>query len=223
MLQRLPQKQKFDETERIFSGLYRSYYGELSQYSEHLRNDPITRKDLFEIRTQDDTNRYLIRDGKCQVIGFAIIGRKGNTAPDTDTFIQEFYIRPDFRKLGYGKKAALELLEEYPGTCCYLTLKGNKVAEIFWEKVMSEAGMADVSDQFNIPNLRDDMVFHAYDKMPNWFGLIQGYMTTVHWSNEAKLFQATVAGKKELDISGPTIYECVQRVEQALKELEEDK
>ena len=71
-----------------------------------------------------------------EVIGFSIIGYADNCNPLADIFICELYIKPEYRRKGYGKEFANIVIQKSRGVCLYI-LNGNTVAEKFWHSVFN--------------------------------------------------------------------------------------
>ncbi len=98
--------------------------------------------DKVQIRTAEELKReycytpytrfYLLYEGK-QTIGFAIIGYGKNCHPSADLYIEEFYIRPKFRRQGYGLFLADRVLAG-ANMVCFFTLEKNWPAVWFWKK-----------------------------------------------------------------------------------------
>ena len=69
--------------------------------------------------------------------GFAIIGRGVNCHPDADMYIEEFYIRPEYRNKGCGHTFAKMLLDGVQAVC-FIVLKKTAKAEKMWKEVFSD-------------------------------------------------------------------------------------
>lgn len=87
------------------------------------------------------TKYYLLYEGK-YAVGFAIIGYGKNCHISANLYIEEFYIRPKFRRQGYGLFLADQVLFGADAVCFY-TLEKNRTAEWFWKKYFS--GWRDLS------------------------------------------------------------------------------
>lgn len=146
-----------------FKKMYIDYITELSQYSERLRNDPITDDDIQDINTNPFLIRYFITNEKETPIGFCLMGFGENTHPGTDWFIAEFYIQPKYRRKGYGKKFMRDFIKTHPGEYCYFVLKENQKAKAFWNKVRAENGCIDTKLCYNAEQYTpEDADFYAF-------------------------------------------------------------
>lgn len=86
---------------------------------------------------------HLIELDNGEIIGFTIIGNssvEGYVPPDTDWFIHEFYIKPEYRRNGYGIEAVKTFQKTHTGKVGYFILRKNTPALSFWEKAESVLG-----------------------------------------------------------------------------------
>lgn len=79
-------------------------------------------------------------DEQGKVIGFLIVGWKENCHPAAHWFVQDAYIKPEYRKLGYMTRAVSNYVRENPGTYCLFVLTKNQYAYHFWHKVFEQLG-----------------------------------------------------------------------------------
>lgn len=89
-----------------------------------------------------DVKWIAIKDGK-EEIGFIILafGRnleRGVNEPNVDYFIQDTYIRPEYRRKGIMSKEVNKLLDEYKGIYGLYILYENKPAQAFWHKIIGD-------------------------------------------------------------------------------------
>ena len=83
-----------------------------------------------------------IYDGKHgkDIIGFLIIGFPPNCHPDTNFYIEEAYIKPQYRRQGYMSSVASKFIKDNPGSYCLFILNRNEAALQFWHKVFAQCG-----------------------------------------------------------------------------------
>ena len=74
------------------------------------------------------------------VIGFFIIGTHENCHPSADYYIQEAYIKPEYRRRGYMSRSLGIYISHYPGVYCLLILNKNEVAHKFWPAMFEKIG-----------------------------------------------------------------------------------
>lgn len=113
-----------------------------------------------------DVEMYVIKSDGI-VCGFLILGRRSNTHPDTDIYIQEFYIKPDFRRKGIGKSVISNLLKNTPAKYCLYILNANTVAKSFWQNIFSLQGVRKMSLQDVAPIEDCSFYSFAYDDRSN--------------------------------------------------------
>ena len=150
MLQRIVDRDKDEYI--LFTSMYTSYCNELMQYGGP--TDPVTGSEIKGIfRNKELMCYWIIEEGAR--IGFVLVGHKENKHPLADFFIGEFYIRPDYRRLNYGKTAIRDLVMKHPGKYCLYILDNNNPAKTFWQ------------DTFTSLGYRDDSKFYTASCPPN--------------------------------------------------------
>lgn len=145
-----------------FRTMYRSYIAELSQFSEEIKNKPVTLDELYDIDTNPLLERYFLTDKNNKPIGFVLLGFKENTQPGTDWFIAEFYIQPSARRKGNGRKAFKEILQTHPGAFCYFVLQQNIPAQKFWNKMRNEFNCEDITNNYICMHTPVNCFFEAF-------------------------------------------------------------
>ena len=145
-----------------FFKMYTDYCNELSQYSQRLRNEPVTPEDVYETETFPLLERYFIEDENGKPIGFMLFGFKENTHPETDWFIAEFYILPAYRHRGYGEKGITKFLQKHPGKYCYFVLKENIPAQKFWNRIREKLNCQDITSRLECEHTPSDCFFEAF-------------------------------------------------------------
>lgn len=123
-----------------FSNMLYDYICELHEFDYEnipLKTQTQLEKEYFN---EKDTTYKLLIDHNIY-IGFAIIGYKTNCHKAVDIYIEEFYIKPQYRKQGYGKILINDILfntSQNINTVCLYILPKNKNAISFWKKVFSK-------------------------------------------------------------------------------------
>lgn len=156
-------KSKFSAADKVlFDKMYRNYIKELGAFSERIANNPVTDEEIEEIYSNEFLLKIFISNPSGTVVGFCLVGFGPNTHPDTNYYIAELYILPEFRRLSFGRNAIKELLALFPGRYCYHVLNKNSLALEFWKRITSECDCKklELQDTLNIPNCR----FFAFTK-----------------------------------------------------------
>lgn len=145
----------------MFEKMYSNYDRELGLYSARLRENPITSSDFLDMYLNAFLKKLFIVNREGVVIGFCLLGFGDNTHPDTNYYIAEFYIVPEYRRAGYGLAAVAQLLAWFPGKYCYHVLKENQAGLAFWKGAKAFCGWADLpfSDTLGL----DDCFFFAFE------------------------------------------------------------
>ncbi len=151
------------KTFSIFEELYFTYNNTLSKYSERIRQNPITQKDIKDIYINPLLKKYFILNEDNNPIGFFLLGIKENTQPGTDWYIAEFYIKSEYSRQGYGTKAIKRLFTIYPGIYCYFVLKENTPAHKFWAHIKTKFNCIDLTADYDAtPYTPEDCTFFAF-------------------------------------------------------------
>lgn len=129
----------------VFLAMYTDYTKTLAPFNPYIKiglansyADDYFRQEFFET-----VKIHLIEAENDEIVGFIIISNsaaKNCTAPGTNWCIHEFYIKPEFRRKGYGLKALEEFQKEHSGKVCYFVLRANTVAKSFWKSVEEKLG-----------------------------------------------------------------------------------
>jgi predicted acetyltransferase len=106
---------------------------------------------------------YLIGcDG--ELAGFALVRK---SKPDTHR-IGEFFIKPEFRRIGVGGAAVVEILHKFLGNWEIPFQSENSAAVIFWRKTIREIGLVATEERIvaiSKPQMSHDVLlsFTNYD------------------------------------------------------------
>ena len=132
-------------------------------------------EDLVKIRDKEalkneyfwseDTNFYLIYTDDTP-IGFAVIGINGCCHPLADIYINEFYIKPEYRNQGFGEDlfdGVIQLehpssVSDIPFRICLYIIKNNKTAIRFWNNLLSSEWI-NVTNQYSNENPNPEYLF----------------------------------------------------------------
>lgn len=132
----LCRKVHFSATEKVlFEKMYRDYVAELGEFSQRIKSNPITATDINGIYNNKLLMKFFVTNGVGKTVGFCLVGFGDNTHTETDYYIAEFYILPEYRRIGVATAAVKELFSVFPGKYCYHVLKENINARHFWSYV----------------------------------------------------------------------------------------
>lgn len=114
-----------------------AYWEELGQYDKTILRD--------RSHWHEWVNEYLFTgyewldifsdDG--QIVGFLILGKRGRDVPEgADYFIEQAYIRKEYRRKGLMTKALERYVRQgHYGKYALWVLEGNVIAQLFWQSV----------------------------------------------------------------------------------------
>lgn len=122
--------------------LYRNYVKELSEYDRELAK--YTKNEIDEWARRYMYDPYsawidiVVRD---DLVGFVIISSTdGDCHPDCDFYINQAYIRPEYRNHGYMTGIVKNFINNNPGKYGYDVIVGNKKADRFWQDLFEDMG-----------------------------------------------------------------------------------
>lgn len=117
----------------VIQNMLTPYLMELSPNAPRTSNYP-----YLDTYWQPNQNRwpYLIQLSG-QTIGFTFINQHAPSGQPTDFVMAEFYIRPDARKKGHGKRAAAQAFVQHPGQWELAVGTRNIRAKAFWTNVLA--------------------------------------------------------------------------------------
>lgn len=138
----------------VVTNMFTAYFYDMSQYDpELIINDPelprwspangsgLQTRDqrvLFNWWLRDSCELYIIRADNTP-IGFVIICANAARLPDGVEFeMMDFYIAPNYRRQGVGRRAARAALDLHHGTWVVYQLDANTPARCFWQQVLSD-------------------------------------------------------------------------------------
>lgn len=96
-------------------------------------------KFFAEITGSDCTQWVDICDGN-NLIGFLIVGTAPNCHPDADYYVEEAYVKPDYRRKGHMLHAFSEFERKHKGIYCLFVLNKNEGAKNFWKTTFAKLG-----------------------------------------------------------------------------------
>jgi len=147
---------KINEKE-IFRKLLQPYLTELSQFDD-ISPDPKNEKGEYVYPYLDsywvEDNRYpyiFYCDGK--LAGFALIRIEGDYYE-----MAEFYVLPEFRRLGLGMACATEILEKHTGNWRIGFNKQNQASRQLWKKLVRKLTIGDI-EEGESDNSHDYIIF----------------------------------------------------------------
>lgn len=128
------------EEKSIVQNLYPLYLHDLSEFIDDI---DINEKGLFNIRfldlfwQNDSLFAFLIRvDNK--LAGFTLLSTPPYTSMEVDYLVNEFFVLKKYRRRGVGRLAAFELLNKFQGRWEIYESPTNKLAQVFWRKIIRE-------------------------------------------------------------------------------------
>lgn len=147
---KLNNPEKMSDFNELGDMLY-EYISELHSIDENveLRNkQQLMREYLY---SDAATELYLFKKDN-ETIGFGFIGFSDNCHPEADIYIEEFYIKPQYRNNGYGLRFAHMILNDVDSVCFYI-LTLNEPAKNFWRTVFNEweldLSVPDINEKYN--------------------------------------------------------------------------
>ncbi len=90
----------------------------------------------FDLYWSDPKREVLIYWQAGNAVGFAMINDWSASGLPTDRSMAEFYIRPEFRREGFGSTMAKKIIERRHGQWEIPVAAGNLAAQSFWRKVV---------------------------------------------------------------------------------------
>jgi len=139
------------EQKKLANDLYAEYLRIIRPFNAELYDKDIPELIMTavnEVRNAVDTENtdlYFIRVNGVAV-GFFILGFSPNAYCLDDVYIQEFYIRKECQRKGYGKSAVKWIVSEHSNKDITLfILKNNAHAFMFWDAVMPEFGYKELT------------------------------------------------------------------------------
>jgi len=138
----------FDD-KQVFSNLLQLYLYDSSEYDGW----DITEHGFFRYGfvdhywTEDGRHPFFIR-ANGRLAGLAMVRTiEGPTPNDTYYSMAEFFVMRKYRGKGVGKQAALKLLDMFSGKWHIGQTHGNKPAQVFWNKLISDYTGGDFTEE----------------------------------------------------------------------------
>lgn len=85
----------------------------------------------------DLSGTFLIRS-RTDVIGLVVLEIVNFFEQPEALYFSEFYLRPEFRRQGYGREAVSAILDQWDRDLFLYVLKGNQTAAQFWNTMAKE-------------------------------------------------------------------------------------
>jgi predicted acetyltransferase len=126
------------------------YLAELSRYGEVSVDYP-----FFDSYWHDNDRWPYMIEADGQLAGFALVNTWSPSQRGTDFAVAEFYILPDFRRAGVGRRAFAALLHKHRGVWELSVVSKNEAAKAFWQRTIANAGVT-VMDRLTI---EDEVVY----------------------------------------------------------------
>lgn len=155
---------------KVFIDLLYDYVNELHDIDDSVRlRDKKTLKKEYLSNIDEDNQFYLIYDNNMLPAGFAVVGVNNYCHPQADIYINEFYIKPEYRLRGYGDNlfssiCLANLLFESGNKICMYILKNNTRAIQFWSGLLKRNGWLDVTEDY-YNDTPDNLYWYMYKKL----------------------------------------------------------
>lgn len=135
-----------DADRRWIENVYPFYLHDLSEFDGsiyHLNEEGLWHPDYLPVWFSERGARPLVLRSGNERIGFAFVGQDPfpYRSFDVDQRLSEFFILRSWRGRGLGLEAALAVFQAFPGVWELFTLRSNRPAQAFWEKVLEKAGI----------------------------------------------------------------------------------
>ena len=130
----------YDDTQ-LFRYMFRRYVRQLRLYDPSVT---ICEADVDEYLYKQKGTTILL--ASCTEvfsdIGFIVLGKNPENSPvGCDYYLQDFYINEKYQGMSWGKRVAEALFKKYPGKYFFYVLKKNRIARLFWGRVIEENGL----------------------------------------------------------------------------------
>ncbi len=156
--------------------LYIDYYRELEKYSPHMRENECSdeeikkqARDLMPGGELGSCSEWIdiVRDGK--IVGFLIMSSAPKCHPETDFFINQKYVMPEYRKGGLMSDTIRGFMKKHPKSrYSIFILRKNKWAQTYWKTFFKSVGYTTVPllkmDEFKSENPDEKLVGFEPDK-----------------------------------------------------------
>ncbi len=120
--------------------MFTSYLDELQTISENPIISDEKKQYLYDnITNYEFSWRVDVYDGDV-VIGFFIIGTGENCHAAADYYIQESYIKPEYRRKGHMTRAISDFINRHVGVYCLFILNNNQIGRVFWHVLFDRIG-----------------------------------------------------------------------------------
>lgn len=132
--------------------LYLEYKKEIDDIQGVPYDTDIYANDLLDFL--DGQNEWIPVVYHEEEVGFVCMCAHPCCHPDTEWFLREAYVRPEYRRKGLMQKTILKWLKKHPGRYCLFILDDNDVAQKCWHNVFQRAGYIPMNLR-ELPELND--------------------------------------------------------------------
>lgn len=134
-----------DETDLLLE-LWQVYMRDLAEFRDTVvQADGRYRNDHLRTYLAYEEHWPFVIRSEGVVAGFALVRK---SKPDTH-LIGEFFIKPEFRRIGIGAASVYQILQKFQGNWEIPFQNENPRAAIFWRKTITEFGY--VATEVNLP------------------------------------------------------------------------
>ena len=152
-------KVKLSENNKMeYVEMYIKYTEELKAYDSTIES---ATEEIALSRDKNINSEVVLFEEENNIIGFAILGTGlPNSFCGHDVFIEEFYVKKEYRRKGYGTEMVRLIVDSYPSMdFSAFILEYNTIAIEFWEKVFDFLGYSERTSVGNIRAKGNNTVF----------------------------------------------------------------
>lgn len=149
------------EDKTIMYNLIQLYRYDSSEFDGHVlsKHGHYLYKYLDNQWTDDYRRPFIVKvDGEISGFVFIILDVPKEftvlSSAEKTNVISDFFIMRKFRHKGVGKKVAFSMFDLFPGTWEIKQTPGNKIANLFWRKVINEYTGANLLHEEIVSNIK---------------------------------------------------------------------
>lgn len=118
----------------LIAGMMQTYLGECSAFTgQKAGGNGRYQYPMLDLYWEHDDRLPFIIELGSSVIGFALLRRRRNA-----TSVVELFVKPEYRRCGYGRATTHALFSHFPGRWAVRQLLMNAEGQAFWRKVINE-------------------------------------------------------------------------------------
>lgn len=153
-----------EKQRQSFREIYAAYLSALAKYTDFDETfEAIIDRVMQECAWHGHKSYLVTLDGK--PIGLTILGNWPNAFSRHDTYIQEFFILPEYQRNGYGTQVMEWIVNSGPvdGDISLYILPKNEPAKMFWSMALGGLGYRDRFEDASIDaKTKEGFIFRYY-------------------------------------------------------------